>query len=72
MMIVFYPRGVPISDDELSVDSSVGHQHSELEGYEAVSPPPDPAPNIAPEGVTPPNTPPIVDTTQEGGATPRQ
>ena len=72
MMIVFYPRGVPISDDELSVDSSVGHQHSELEGYEAVSPPPDPAPNIAPEGVTRRNAYSIVDTTQEGDATPVQ
>ena len=60
----FSPRGSPISDDEMSVDFFVGLPPSESEVYEAVSPKPAPAPNIDPEGVTHPNTSPIVDTTQ--------
>ena len=44
----FSPRGAPISDDELSVDSSVVRPPSESEENELVSPPPTPAPNIDP------------------------
>ena len=68
----FSPRGAPISDDELSVDSSVGRPHSESEGDASVSPLPAPAPNMASEGVTPLNTSTIGDNNQEGDATPRK
>ena len=60
----YYPRGAPISDDELSVDSYVGSPPSEYKGYESASPQPDTAPNISPYRVTPPNTSPILYTTQ--------
>ena len=50
----------------------MGRPHSESEVYEVVSTLPDPEPNIDPEGVTPPNTSPVGDTTQKGADTTRQ
>ena len=70
----FPQRGTPISDDELSVDSSVGSLPQESSGglngphkfsNEAVSPPPDTAPNIYPEADKPPNNSSVGDTTKE-------
>ena len=77
----FSPRGTPISDDEFSVDYSVGIPPSEPTGDlngspnfsdKYVPPPPAPASNIALEGVTPPKISSLVDTTQEGDVTPRK
>ena len=77
----FSPRGDPVSDNELGVDSSVGISPLELEGDingspnfpdESVSPPPDNVPHISPERATPPNTYPVVDNTQYGAATLRK
>ena len=50
----------------------MGYPTSESDVDEAVSLPPSPVPNIAPEGVTRRNAYSIVDTTQEGDATPVQ
>ena len=77
----FSPRGAQISYEELSVDSSIGHPHSESEGDlngspkisdEAVSTPPDTSPKIAPEGATPPNNYPVGDNTKEVASMSRQ